>query len=146
MNKFPGFIALLFLAFAPIFASVSHAGGEQPPSALVQYTLQSSIMMRGWETKSYGEQKPHDVVTVITTQDLNADIVILRWNADRSRFQTELYHLEERVSWGKSWVSGISEVDKSIVQQPGGQLHVFELVSGPGGGQKVEVIKLDHQP
>lgn len=133
-------LSLLWTLFA---ASICFAGGGEQRSALIQRTLQSSLMHRGWESKSYSEKKPHDWVTVITTPGLDGDIIILRWNGTRTQFQTELYHQDEGPGLMKSWESAIGSIDKSIVQQPGGTLHVFEKVSGPDGGQLVEVITLD---
>lgn len=147
MNRFLQPFELLLL-FVPtlVLTGVSHAGGSesnQIPVALIQRTLQSSVMFRGWETKSYGDKKPHDTITVITTPDRDGDIIILRWDETRTQFQTELYRQESSPSLMKSWESGIGQIDKSIVQQPGGALHVVERISGPEGGERIEIIKLD---
>lgn len=131
-------IALFFSACAALNADV-----DNEPINLIQRTLQSQVVFSPWGSKSYGGKVPYDTITVLTSRNLEGDIVILRWNDAGTNFTTELYRPSSVQCIFKSWESENGSLGKSIDQQPSGAFFVTELIEGEEGGSRKEIFTLE---
>lgn len=131
-------VALFFSACTALNADV----GKEPVN-LIQRTLQSQAVFSPWGSKSYGEKTPYDTITVLTSRNLEGDIVILRWNDAGTDFTTELYRQSSTQGIFKSWEYQNGSVSKSIDQQPSGSFFVSELIEGEDGGSRKEIFTLE---
>lgn len=98
-------------------------------------------MIRDWDSKSFSNRKASDFISVITSDGLSGDIVILRWNDRRSQFKAEVYRPEDKPG-RQSWLFREGDKSKTLNQQPNGEFFVSEIIEGNEGGQRVEVFRL----
>lgn len=132
-------MTLMLLIFAQAICTCASASA---PPKLIQETLQTEVMLRHWNAKSFGERKPHKTISVIAAEGNHGDIVILRWNLEGTGFVAEIYRQQENPWPLLSWEYREAEHAKTINLQPNGEFYMSELVEGVDGGQRVEVFRL----
>lgn len=143
MNLLFKYSAAITMALLLSACTALSANEAKTPLPLIKKTLQSQVIFSPWNTKGLGESKPYDTITVIASQNLESDIVILRWNDAGTAFTAELYRQSNTNGIFKSWEYQGDDVSKSITQQPGGAFYISELIGGKDGGSRKEVFRLD---
>lgn len=128
-----------FLCFALTIALPACASAPNIP--LRQQTLQSELMTRSWHSKSFSVREPAGLISVITSDDLSGDIVILRWDDEKRQFKAEVYRQEDKPG-RQSWLFREGNMSKTLNQQPNGEFFISDIIEGKEGGQRVEVFRL----
>jgi hypothetical protein len=131
--------AFLFLTLSQAFLACA----TQPDVPLRQETVQTEIMLRKGDMKSFGGREPHDVISVIASRNLQGAIVILRWDKEKTKFAAEVYEKEDKPGPRSSWLFRENDRSKTLNQQPNGEFYISEVMAGPDGGQRVEAFRLE---
>lgn len=131
----------IFLCFFWLIAIPACSSTPEVEANLRHQTVESELMTRHWDSKSFSTRDPSDFITVITSDDLSGDIVILRWNDKKSQFKAEVYRPEDKPG-RQAWLFREGDKSKTLNQQPNGEFFVSEIIEGKEGGQRVEVFRL----
>ena len=126
---------LLITLLLPVCSSAS----EEISNIKLQ-KIEADVVIRAWDTKGFGDNTGTSTISIITTSNLTGDIVVLRKNVNESGFNAEVYKAKPNAWKPELWEFISGDIEKSIVKQPNGNLHLFETVDQ---GLKVEVIDLD---